>query len=154
MDISLLRKVIEDLVRTEFSAFAGECCFCLVTKRRMAALNRKFLNHEGAADVLAFDLAEDPKRILQMAEVYICPAVAREQAKEFRTSWPDELVCYHVHALLHLQGEDDKTPASRRIMKRREEHIMRSVRNRFSLDALEKKATLPAGGYSSGKAKQ
>ncbi len=153
MDLSFLRKVIEDLVRTEFSALAGECCFHLVTKQRMVALNRKFLNHEGAADVLAFDLAEDPKRILQMAEVYICPAVAREQAKAFHTSWSDELVRYHVHALLHLQGEDDKTPTSRRIMKRREERIMRSVRKRVSLDSLERKTRLPDGGYS-GKAKQ
>ena len=39
-------------------------------------------------------------------------------------------------------------------MKRREERIMRSVRNRVALDALEKKAILPDGGYSSGKAKQ
>ena len=154
MDLSLLRKIIEDLVRTEFSTFAGECCFHLVSRRRMAALNRKFLNHEGAADVLAFDLAEDPNHILQTAEVYICPAVAREQAKEFHTSWPDELVRYHVHALLHLKGDDDRTPKARKIMKQREERIMRSVRNRVALAALEKKVALPAGGYSSGKAKQ
>lgn len=126
----------------------------MVSRRRMTALNQKFLNHEGAADVLAFDLAEDPKRILQMAEVYICPAVAREQAKAFHTSWPDELVRYHVHALLHLKGYDDRTPQARKIMKRCEERIMRSIRSRVSLDALEKKATLPSRGYSSGKAKQ
>ncbi len=137
---AILRDIIENLIQTEFPAFKGECCFHLVSKRRMAELNRQFLNHEGPTDVLAFDLAEDPNRILMLAEIFICPAVAREQAAAFRTSWQEELIRYHVHALLHLKGCDDRTPQTRNAMKRREERIICAIRNRAPLDTLEKKA--------------
>ncbi|MCS1414824.1 MAG: Endoribonuclease YbeY [Verrucomicrobia subdivision 3 bacterium] len=104
----------------------------------MAAVNQKFLNHQGPTDVITFDLAEDPDHKIFLAQLYICPGVARVQAKKFETTWPDELIRYHVHALLHLKGYDDQTPAARRTIKRHEERIMRWLRKSQNLNQLER----------------
>jgi probable rRNA maturation factor len=47
-------------------------------------------------------------------EIFICPEVAATQAREFRTSWQEEIVRYCVHGLLHLRGYDDVRAADRR----------------------------------------
>lgn len=138
IDTALLRKIVQQIIEVEFSEFQGEACFHLVSKRRMAEVNFEFLTHEGPTDVITFDLAEDPERILFLAEIYICPGVAADQAQEFETTWQDELVRYHVHALLHLQGFDDLTAPELKIMKTHEERIMNTTRKNQSLIKLAK----------------
>lgn len=145
IDGKFLRAIMAYLRETEFSEFQGEACFHLVSKRRMAEVNWEFLQHEGPTDVITFDLAEDPEGITFLAEIYICPGVAIDQAKEFETNWQDELIRYHVHALLHLKGYDDLTPPERRKMKQQEERIMKRIRTDFAIKDLERSPT------SSGK---
>jgi len=135
---ALLRQIVDTIMETEFSEFQGEACFHLVSKRRMAEVNFEFLTHEGPTDVITFDLAEDPERILFLAEIYICPGVAADQAKEFETTWQDELVRYHIHALLHLQGYDDLTAPELKVMKKHEERILKDIQNKFPVNELAK----------------
>ncbi len=136
INIEHLKEVVACVIQEEFASFEGEACFHLVPKKRMAEVNYQFLKHEGPTDVITFDLAEDPSRIVFLAEIYICPAVAEDQAKEYDTTWQDELLRYHVHALLHLQGYDDLTPEELKVMKHHEERIMIAARDRFQLDDL------------------
>mgnify|MGYP003331190348 CR=1 FL=1 len=70
-------------------------------------------------------------------EAFICVADAVKQAREFKTSWPGEVVRYAVHALLHLLGYDDLQPAKRRVMKREEDRLMRALAKAFDLAQLE-----------------
>lgn len=137
VNVKYLREIVTQLIQNEFASFQGEACFHLVTKTRMAEVNYQFLKHEGPTDVITFDLAEDPDRSVFLAEIFICPAVAEDQAAEFETTWQDELLRYHVHALLHLQGYDDLTPEELKVMKHHEERIMAAARERFRLDDLQ-----------------
>ncbi len=133
INLEPLREIVAHIIQQEFATFEGEACFHLVTKDRMAEVNYEFLKHEGPTDVITFDLAEDPNRIVFLAEIYICPAVAEDQAAEFGTSWQDEILRYHVHALLHLQGYDDLTPEDLKVMKHHEDRIMQATREQFQL---------------------
>jgi probable rRNA maturation factor len=69
-------------------------------------------------------------------ELFICPAVAVAQAREFGTDWRSELVRYVIHGLLHLQGHDDQEPAARRRMKRAEGRWLKLISRRFALSKL------------------
>jgi probable rRNA maturation factor len=69
-------------------------------------------------------------------ELFICPAVAVAQAREFGTDWRSELVRYVIHGLLHLQGHDDQEPAARRRMKRAEGRWLQKIGRRFALSKL------------------
>jgi probable rRNA maturation factor len=69
-------------------------------------------------------------------ELFICPAVAVAQAREFGTDWRSELVRYVIHGLLHLLGHDDRQPAARRRMKQAEGRRLRDISRRFALSKL------------------
>jgi len=121
-------------VEAKWNAIPGqtELHVIWVTERRMAALNARFRGHRGTTDVLAFDLrparprggAKTADEATVGGEVYVCPAVASRAAAVYSTTPEFELALYMIHGLLHLAGEDDTDPVSRRRMRQREKQIM------------------------------
>ncbi len=71
----------------------------------MRAINKKYLNHDYAADVLTFDFGKGPQ-----GEIIICPRVAAAQAQARQTSTENEIILYVIHGILHLAGFDDHSP--------------------------------------------
>jgi len=128
----------------------------VVAAPEMARLNRRFLNHPGATDVISFDYSENKagpaSRIARPVathtpdrrqtgpalhgEIFICLDQAVGQARQFRTTWQSELVRYLVHGVLHLRGYDDLKPGARRVMKREENRLLRSLSHQFSFQHL------------------
>jgi probable rRNA maturation factor len=102
----------------------------LVSDRTIARLNRQFLNHRGATDVLAFpgsSLPGDPT----IGEVVISLDRARAQARAGGWSVREEVVTLLVHAILHLCGYDDHTAvAAARMRARQQALVARVVRRR------------------------
>ena len=95
----------------------------LVGARRSAALNQQFLGHEGPTDIITFDHGSTPERVC--GELFICVAEAVRQAREFGTTWSEEVRRYVIHGILHLRGYDDLEPGPRRVMKREENRLVR-----------------------------
>ena len=89
----------------------------LVSDRRIAAIHRRFLNEPGPTDVITF----------QHGEIFISTETAQRQARQFGTTFDDELRLYVVHGLLHLQGFDDKTQKGAAEMKRIQERIIAAL---------------------------
>lgn len=73
-----------------------------VTNPRIAAMNRKFLGHHGATDVITFEL--EPAAGVVMGDVYIAPGVARDNAAAAGVGVREELVRLVVHGTLHVLG--------------------------------------------------
>jgi probable rRNA maturation factor len=97
----------------------AELSVVLVSAKESAAMNEKFLGHEGPTDVITFDYKHPESRIQNPecqihGEIFICVEEATRQAKEFKTSWQSELARYVIHGILHLAGHDDLKPAARR----------------------------------------
>jgi probable rRNA maturation factor len=92
-----------------------EISLLIVSDRRIASLNRQFLNESGPTDVITF----------QHGEIFISAETARRQARQFRTTLKHELCLYLVHGLLHLHGFDDQTAADAREIERAQEQIVR-----------------------------
>jgi probable rRNA maturation factor len=128
----LLRQIVRHLLYEEFELSEYELCFHFVGEKEMAKVNWKFLQHEGSTDVITFDLAE-PGSGTMVGEIYISVPDAVKQAREFGTTWQEELIRYIIHSLLHLQGHDDLEAAKRRVMKREENRLVKKVAAKFSL---------------------
>jgi len=90
---------------------------------RMATLNRRYLGHEGATDVLSFDLGPGPNGGACI-QIIVCSDVAIRQAKRRGHAAWRELLLYITHGLLHLTGYDDRTAAGARRMHRRENALL------------------------------
>ena len=76
----------------------------LLTPRRMAAMNKKHLDHAGPTDVITFAFRDAGGAVI--GDVYICPAVAAANAKRFGVSAREELLRLTVHATLHVLGHE------------------------------------------------
>lgn len=154
-----LREIVRFLLAEQLQFTEVELSIVLVSARRMAQVNEQFLRHEGSTDVITFDYLESrhirrsagPQPSRLCGELLVCVEEAVTQAEVFQTSWPAEVVRYIVHGVLHLCGEDDQTPAARRIMKRRENRLVRRLEQKFSFAALARKpAARQAAGASAG----
>jgi probable rRNA maturation factor len=84
----------------------------LVSSRSMARLNRQHLGHRGATDVITFALGDDGSGVL-VGDIYICPDVARVQARRWGVGMREELARLVVHGTLHACGWDHPTDEER-----------------------------------------
>jgi len=134
LNLPMLRRIVESLLGERFRVKPVDLCLHFVGAAEMTRINSHFLGHAGSTDVITFDHGAAEGALY--GEAFICLEDAVAQARRFRTTWQSELLRYVVHALLHLEGEDDRTPAARRRMKRREHHLMRILAGRFALSRL------------------
>src|SRR5207244_7608507 len=92
-----------------------EISVLIVSDRRIASLNRQFLDKLGPTDVITF----------HHGEIFISAETARRQARQFRTTLEHELRLYLAHGLLHLHGLNDQTAAGARQMHETQERKVR-----------------------------
>lgn len=142
LDLKLLRAITRSLLEQSLGERAYELGLQLVGATAMAKVNETYLQHSGSTDVITFDYsaegpAESTKAILH-GEIFICIDDAVVQAREFGTTWQEELIRYVVHGILHLQGYDDLKPQLRRIMKKEENRLVNELSTRFPLRKLSR----------------
>lgn len=114
-----------------------ELSVAFVTEEAIAALNERYLDHEGPTDVLSFALEESlppegrtsasrgaEAEPLLLGDVVICPAVAARNAPEHAGSYEAELALLLVHGILHLLGMDHVLDDEAREMELREEQLL------------------------------
>lgn len=92
-----------------------------VTDAAIRKINRRFLGHDWATDVISFPLDSD-----LLGELVISAPFARAEARKRGISEREELLRYVVHGILHLRGYDDHAPADRKRMWARQERELRA----------------------------
>lgn len=126
---ALLRRVARHVAAAE-GFHGGQLSVVVVGAAAMSALHRRYQRARSVTDVLAFDLGTDHDGGHLDAEIVLCAAVARQQARAHGGTWPEaraELALYLTHGLLHLAGYDDHTPHGFRRMHAREDALLRDV---------------------------
>jgi rRNA maturation RNase YbeY len=100
-----------------------------VTDRRIAAMNRKHLEHSGPTDVISFGFAPVEAAGDVVGDVYIAPGVARRNAVAHGASVREELLRLVVHGVLHVLGHDHPEGEARYAspMWRRQERLLRTA---------------------------
>ena len=110
----------------------------LLGRQAMTALNQDFLGHEGATDVITFDLRPESGTPAgagdAIAEIYVCPEVAIAAAARLGLPASRELVLYIVHGMLHLAGYDDLVPADAAKMRKAEARVLQALAAEADLD--------------------
>lgn len=93
-----------------------------VTDAAIRRINRRFLGHDWATDVISFPLDSD-----LLGELVISAPYARAEARKRGIPEREELLRYVVHGILHLLGYDDRSPADRKRMWARQERELREA---------------------------
>lgn len=97
-----------------------------VSRPAIAKMNRKYLRHRGPTDVISFGFAGGGKGGAVIGDIYICPDVARVNARSQQVAVSEELLRLVVHGTLHVLGYDHPETLERvkSEMWRRQEKIL------------------------------
>ena len=100
-----------------------------VGRAAMSELNRRYLGHHGPTDVISFGLGRSGRRGPVVGDIYICPEIARSNAKREGASSGEELLRLVVHGTLHVLGYDHPAGPARISSKmwRKQERILARV---------------------------
>ena len=90
----------------------------LVSDDEIKEVNKKYLGHDYATDVVTFPLHEDSEPI--EAEIYVSLQTTARNSKTYNNSHSSEIIRVVIHGILHLAGYEDSTSESRREMKMKE----------------------------------
>ena len=110
VDPARVEAAVRHVLRAE-GVDAGEISVALVGDAEIAALNQRYLQHEGPTDVLSFhlhDRGEPP-----LGDVYVGVDQAARQAAGFGATAADEVLRLAVHGTLHVLGYDHPAGADR-----------------------------------------
>ena len=84
-------------------------------------INQRYLQHDYFTDIITFDYCEG--KVLS-GDLFISIDTVRENAREYGTTFEEELNRVMVHGLLHLIGYDDHTPAEQQEMRSKEDYYL------------------------------
>jgi probable rRNA maturation factor len=122
---------------------AGEIAVVLTGDAELRELNRRWRGIDRATDVLSFPY--DTAHAVS-GDLVISLDRLREQAKRYRVSLGRELARLVVHGALHLAGHDHHRVTERRLMRARENAVLRALRGEIAkLDAVFTRAARRAG---------
>jgi len=88
-------------------------------------MNVKFLKHNYFTDIITFDNSMVKKKIV--GDIFISIDTVRFNAKQYKTTFDNELHRVMVHGLLHLVGYSDKTPAKQKVMRAMEDLWLKKI---------------------------
>ncbi len=134
VSIAPLRSLAARVLGEEGLPSDCEVSIVLVDETEIASFNKRFLDRDGPTDVLSFPIEDlKPGRVvaplpggppLNIGDVFICPAVVKDQAAKLGVRFERELALMVVHGILHLLGYDHQEDADAEVMERRERELL------------------------------
>ena len=126
----------EQVLRAEGVRGSAELSVLFVDEAAMADLTKRFMGKDGATDVLAFPIDEEPvpggrspdsggqgpNRLDE--EPREVPSLLGDNATEHDATYEDELALLLVHGILHLMGMDHVDDEEAATMERRERELL------------------------------
>lgn len=117
VDEARLRDAAETILR-DVGVRGGSLSIAIVDDATIHVMNREYLQHDYATDVLSFSLEEDLDEF--EGQVVVSAETAIQNASEYGWRAEEELLLYVIHGTLHLAGYRDKTEADRAAMRQAE----------------------------------
>jgi probable rRNA maturation factor len=117
IDESQLQQAVHAVLAGE-SLNRANISLAIVDNRTIHELNRQFLQHDYATDVLSFVLDQGNGYV--EGEIIASVEMAHQLAAGFGWQPNDELLLYVIHGTLHLTGYDDQTADAKQEMRGRE----------------------------------
>jgi rRNA maturation RNase YbeY len=123
----------EDVLRALYLVYRGEgkelpsLAIVFTHSRSIRKMNREFLKHDSATDVIAFSLGEDGG---VEGEIYINLDAAQKQAREYGVTYTEESRRLLIHGALHLLGYDDTSLRRKKKMCEREDMYLEMMKGK------------------------
>ncbi len=117
---SLIQKWISNTIIQE-SFNEGEISFIFCDDRYLLEKNIKYLKHNTLTDIISFDYTLGK---LVSGDIFISVERVEDNAKDFKTSFVNELHRVLIHGILHFCGYKDKTQEEKKLMRSKEDYYL------------------------------
>ena len=125
-NLSRAAQWLEKVAREEKQAL-GEISVIFCSDEYLYRLNVEHLQHHTYTDIITFPYSDSDGI---SGDLFISTERVEENAREFNSTFEEELHRVLVHGLLHLLGYADKTDEEKTQMRKREDHYLKEVFNR------------------------
>lgn len=118
-----LNKWIKE-VAADYGKKVGDVAYLFCTDERILEVNKQYLEHDYFTDIITFDYSE---RNIISGDILISLETVKSNSEEFGVSFDEELHRIIIHGILHLCGQDDKTPELRKEMTNKENKALEKL---------------------------
>ena len=101
---------VTQLIFSDFGFDQSELSIALVDDVEIRQLNKQYLDHDYATDVISF--AIDASETSIVGQLIVSTDTAKRMADEINAPMQHELMLYVIHGTLHLVGLDDTDDVS------------------------------------------
>jgi len=112
-------------IAADYGKKVGEIAYIFCSDTRILEVNKQYLNHDYYTDIITFDYTESN---IISGDIFISIDTVKSNAEEFSQSLTAELHRIIIHGILHLCGQEDKTPELRLEMTRKENVALGKLR--------------------------
>lgn len=110
----------------EYGRKTGDITYIFCSEEKILEINLQYLNHDYFTDIITFDYSE--KNVIS-GDIFISPETLKTNAIQFNVTFEEELLRIIIHGILHLCGQDDKTPESKLQMTAKEDKALNVYKN-------------------------
>ncbi|MEI2749165.1 MAG: rRNA maturation RNase YbeY [Ferruginibacter sp.] len=118
-----LKSFLADLARKERKQL-DELSIVFCSDEYLLNINREHLAHDYYTDIITFDLSASKEAGIS-GELYISIDRVKDNAKQFGSTFTQELHRVIFHGLLHLCGYKDKRQTDIAMMRKKEAHYLK-----------------------------
>lgn len=88
----------------------GDVNYIFCSDEKILEINRQYLQHDYYTDIITFDYSEE--NVIH-GDIFISLDTVASNAEEYSESFERELRRIIIHGILHLCGQEDKSPTHR-----------------------------------------
>lgn len=131
IDKNSVRKLVKGILKDEGKD--AELNIVFLDNKRIKEINKDFLGHNYATDVLSFAYNETSLMNNITGEIIVSAEMADKAARNYGYATDGEVALYVVHGLLHLLGYDDRQKRDAQKMHQREREVLSSFGYKVSI---------------------
>ncbi len=105
----------------------GDISYVFCTDERILEVNRQYLQHDYYTDIITFDYSMEN---IIAGDIFISIDTVRSNAEKYGEDKEKELYRVIIHGILHLCGQNDKTPGEQAEMTRKEDMALKEIFNK------------------------
>ena len=108
-------------VARQYDKITGNINYIFCDDERILEVNKQYLQHDYFTDIITFDYSGG--KIIS-GDIFISMDTVLSNSKELNVDFNQELYRIIIHGILHLTGQDDKNPESKKEMTRKENEAL------------------------------
>ena len=111
-------------VIAEHGKKCGNISYIFTNDEHVLDVNRQYLGHDYYTDIITFDYSDEDGVGKINGDIFVSVDRIKENAKEFKTSFDNELHRVIIHGVLHLLGFKDHSPKDSKLMRQKENECL------------------------------